>query len=145
MTGYRNMPEETSRVLHDGWLYTGDIGELDDDGYLYIRDRKKDMINVGGYKVYPREVEEVLYRHPGVTEAAVIGVPDAFRGEVVHAFVTVKDERQISADALLKFCGEQLIKYKLPSQISLMVSLPKTPVGKIDKNALRNINRKELE
>ena len=90
MSGYRNLPKETTETLRDGWLYTGDIGELDRDGYLYIRDRKKEMAKVSGFNVYPREIEEVLYLHPAVQEAAVVEVPDAYRGEVVKAFVVLR-------------------------------------------------------
>jgi len=137
MIGYRNMPEETATALRDGWLYTGDVGEIDGDGYLFIRDRKKDMINSGGFNVYPREVEEVLYRHPGVLEAAVIGVPDAFRGEAVGAFVVPRAGMTVTVDALLTHCRDYLAKYKIPSAIMLVECLPKTAVGKIDKNRLR--------
>jgi long-chain acyl-CoA synthetase len=137
MAGYRNLPEQTNQVLRDGWLYTGDLGEIDSDGYLFIRDRKKDMINVGGYKVYPREVEEVLYLHPDVAEAAVVGVADDFRGEVVLAFVVVKSGREASIESLQRFCSEHLIKYKVPSTIVVLEKLPKTQVGKVDRMALR--------
>ena len=137
MIGYRNMPEETAAVLRDGWLYTGDIGEIDADGYLFIRDRKKDMVNVGGYNVYPREIEEVLYQHPAVREAAVVGVADAFRGEVAHAHVVVHDGKTVTAQALADFCAERLAKYKVPAAFRVVPALPKTTVGKIDKRTLR--------
>ena len=90
MQGYRNRPQETAEALSDGWLHTGDIGEIDEEGYLYIRDRKKDMVIVGGYNVYPREVEEVLCSHPAVAEAAVVGGPDAYKGECLHAYVALR-------------------------------------------------------
>jgi long-chain acyl-CoA synthetase len=136
MSGYRNRPEETAAALRDGWLYTGDIGELDADGDLYIRDRKKDMAIVGGYNVYPREIDEVLYAHPDVAEAAAIGVADDYRGEVIRAFVVPKSATVTSED-LLKHCQTNLAKYKVPAVLDLVSELPKTPVGKIDKKALR--------
>ena len=137
MSGYRNLPRETAETLRDGWLYTGDIGELDDDGYLFIRDRKKDMAIVGGYNVYPREVDEVLYAHPAVLEAAAVGVPDAYRGEVIRAYVVLRPEARATAEALLDHCRANLAKYKVPAAIVPVDALPKTPVGKIDKKALR--------
>lgn len=137
MTGYRNLPEETALALRDGWLYTGDIGEFDQDGYLYIRDRKKDMVITGGYNVYPREVDEILHRHPAVAEAAVVGVPDDYRGEVLKAHVALRPGAAATADDLLDYCRENLARYKLPAEIVFMDALPKTPVGKIDKKALR--------
>ena len=111
MSGYRNLPQETAETLRGGWLYTGDIGELDADGYLYIRDRKKDMAIVGGYNVYPREVDEVLYAHPAVLEAAAVGVPDAYRGEVIRAYVVLKPEAQVSVEALLDHCRANLARH----------------------------------
>ncbi len=137
MRGYRNRPEETALALRGGWLYTGDIGEFDADGYLSIRDRKKDMVIVGGYNVYPREVEEVLFAHPDVLEAAVIGRPDAYRGEMVVAYVVPRPGTRPDAEALLAHCRERLARFKLPAQWHFMQSLPKTPANKIDKNALR--------
>lgn len=137
MIGYRNMAAETAAVLRDGWLYTGDIAEIDTDGYLFIRDRKKDMVNVGGYNVYPREIEEVLYQHPSVREAAVVGVADSFRGEVAFAYVVVHDGNALTAQELTDFCGERLAKYKVPAAFRVVAALPKTTVGKIDKKSLR--------
>jgi long-chain acyl-CoA synthetase len=137
MEGYRNRPEETAEALRDGWLYTGDLGELDADGYLYIRDRKKDMVIVGGYNVYPREVEEVLCSHPAVAEAAVVGAPDAYRGERVHAYVALRLRATTTAETLLDYCGERLARYKLPATIEILDALPKTTVNKLDKLALK--------
>jgi len=136
MSGYRNRPEETSLTLRDGWLYTGDIGELDADGDLYIRDRKKDMAIVGGYNVYPREIDEVLYAYSGVMEAAAIGIADDYRGEVIKAFV-VPNKSTITVDDLMEHCRQNLAKYKIPAAFELVSELPKTAVGKIDKKALR--------
>jgi long-chain acyl-CoA synthetase len=135
MQGYRNRPHETAQALRGGWLYTGDIGEIDREGFLYIRDRKKEMAIVGGYNVYPREIEEVLCAHPAVAEAAVVGGPDAYWGEVLHAYVSARgptDEGQ-----LLAHCRERLAKYKIPATLEIMDALPKTTVGKLDKAALK--------
>jgi long-chain acyl-CoA synthetase len=137
MKGYRNLPEETAATLRGGWLHTGDIGEFDADGYLYIRDRKKDMVIVSGYNVYPREVEEVLYLHPAVREAGVVGAPDAYRGEIVRAYVSLKPGAAASAESLAEHCRANLAKYKVPAAIEIVSDLPKTTVGKIDKKPLK--------
>ncbi len=137
MAGYRNRPEETAATLRGGWLYTGDIGEFDRDGYLYIRDRKKDMAIVGGYNVYPREIDEVLYAHPEVLEAAAVGVPDSYRGEVIRARVVLRPGAAATTEDLLAHCVANLAKYKVPASITIVAALPKTTVGKIDKLALR--------
>ncbi|HWO97683.1 MAG TPA: fatty acid--CoA ligase family protein [Bacillus sp. (in: firmicutes)] len=136
MKGYYKMPEETAFAIKDGWLYTGDLARMDEDGYFYIVDRKKDMIIVGGYNVYPREVEEVLYNHPAVLEAAVIGIPDLNLGEAVKCFVVLKEPTITKAD-LLKYCYEHLAKYKIPSEIEFLEELPKTTAGKILRRALK--------
>lgn len=135
MKGYRNRPQETAEALRDSWLYTGDIGEFDADGYLYIRDRKKDMVIVGGYNVYPREIEEVLCSHPAVAEAAVVGGPDAYWGECLHAYVALREST--SAEMLLSFCKERLARYKIPATLEILQVLPKTTVNKLDKLALK--------
>jgi long-chain acyl-CoA synthetase len=137
MEGYRNLPKETAETLRFGWLYTGDIGEFDPDGYLYIRDRKKEMVIVSGYNVFPREIEIVLYQHPAVREAGVIGVPDTYRGEVVKAYVSLKPGAAATADDLLAHCRANLAKYKIPSALEIVADLPKTAVGKIDKKQLK--------
>ncbi len=136
MRGYRNLAEESAAALCDGWLYTGDIGELDADGYLYIRGCKKEMVIVGGFNVYPREVEEALCTHPLVREAAVFGVPDAYRAEALVAAVVVGAAGVSSAD-LLAHLGERLVGYKIPRELHLVAALPKTSVGKMDKIRLR--------
>ena len=136
MSGYRNKPKDTAEALRGGFLYTGDIGELDADGYLFIRDRKKDMVIVGGYNVYPREVDEVLFTHPAVKEAASTGAPDPYYGETVRAFVVLNDGARIGANELIDHCKKNLAPYKVPSQIYLIEALPRTTVGKIDKLAL---------
>jgi long-chain acyl-CoA synthetase len=136
MNGYRNRPEETTQALRDGWLYTGDLGEFDADGYLYVRDRKKDMLLVSGFNVYPREVEEVLALHPAVLEAAVVGVPDEQRGARVKAFVVCRPGASATAEMLDAHCRQNLAAYKVPRQYVMLERLPKTSVGKIDKKQL---------
>ncbi|MED1724496.1 long-chain-fatty-acid--CoA ligase [Brevibacillus parabrevis] len=136
MLGYLGLPEDTKAALRDGWLYTGDMARMDEDGYVYIVDRKKDMILVDGYNVYPREVEEVLYQHPAVIEAAVIGVPDEVHGEAVKAFVALK-EVAVSQEDIVAFCQDKLAKYKVPRQVEIVPELPKNTTGKILRRSLR--------
>ena len=143
MSGYRNRRQETATALRDGWLYTGDIGEVDDDGYLYIRDRKGDMVIVGGYNVYPREVDEVLHSHPAVAEAAAIGAPDPFRGEVIRAYVALRQGSAATIESLSAHCAANLARYKCPVSIDILEALPKTGVGKTNKNALRAKARRD--
>ncbi|MBU6465056.1 MAG: long-chain fatty acid--CoA ligase [Bradyrhizobium sp.] len=138
MAGYWNRPDETAKVMTaDGYFRTGDIGVMTPDGYTKIVDRKKDMILVSGFNVYPNEIEEVIAGHPGVLECAVIGVPDAKSGEAVKAFV-VKKNPAVTAEDIIKFCGTQLTNYKVPKQIEFRTNLPKTNVGKILRRELRN-------
>ena len=136
MTGYYNKPEETSKVFVGDWLRTGDMGTMDDDGYFFIVDRKKDMILVSGFNVYPNEVEDYLCTHPKVLEAAAIGVPDTKSGEVVKVFV-VKKDKSLTEKELLKYCREGLTGYKMPKHVEFRDSLPKSNVGKILRRALR--------
>jgi long-chain acyl-CoA synthetase len=139
MRGYWNRPEDTARAIRDGWFATGDVATMDDEGYFAIVDRKKDMINTAGFKVWPREVEEVLYAHEAVKLALVIGVPDDYRGEAVKACVVVKDEhrgRVCEAD-LVAFCRARLTGYKVPRLVELRDSLPQTATGKLLRRALR--------
>ncbi|WP_027409009.1 fatty acid--CoA ligase family protein [Anoxybacillus tepidamans] len=136
MKGYYKMPEETAHTIRNGWLYTGDLAKMDEEGYFYIVDRKKDMIIVGGYNVYPREVEEVLYGHPDVMEAAVIGVPDPSFGEAVKCFVVSKNP-DLTEEALIEYCRQHLAKYKVPSFIEFLEELPKNTTGKILRRALK--------
>lgn len=136
MKGYYKMPEETAVTIRDGWLYTGDLAKMDEEGYFYIVDRKKDMIIVGGYNVYPREVEEVLYAHPGIVEAAVIGLPDLNFGEEVFAYVVLKDPNLTTED-IYEYCQEKLVKYKIPKQIEIIEELPKNTTGKILRRSLK--------
>jgi long-chain acyl-CoA synthetase len=137
MRGYRNLPEETAQTLRGGWLYTGDIGEFDAEGYLYIRDRKKDMLIVGGYNVYPRELEEVLVMHSAVLDAAVVGVRDDYRGELPVAYVALRPGAFTDAEELLAHCRANLARYKVPARIRVVEALPKTSVAKTDKKTLR--------
>jgi long-chain acyl-CoA synthetase len=137
MLGYYRLPDETARTLRHGWLHTGDVGRLDADNFLYVVERKKDLIIRGGFNIYPREVEEILYAHPAVAEAAVIGMPDPVMGEEVLAFVVRKPGAEAEADAIIAFCQERLAKYKCPRRVRFVPSLPKTPVGKILRKALR--------
>lgn len=137
MKGYYKMPEETAAALRDGWLYTGDLARRDEDGYFYIVDRKKDLVIVGGYNVYPREVEEVLFEHRDVVEAAVIGVPDPDFGEAVHAFVVLKDGVKEDVESLESYCGKRLAKYKVPKQFEFLNELPKNTTGKILRRSLK--------
>ena len=137
MMGYWNQPDETRKVMRDGWLLTGDVGHRDADGYYYITDRKKDMLIVNGINVYPREIEEVIYHFPGVKEAAVIGVPDARRGEQPLAFVAAAEGQTVDENALLQFIRTKLADYKVPKQIIVLPGLPKNATGKILKTELR--------
>ena len=137
MKGYRNMPEETSNTLADGWLHTGDIAKMDDDGYFFIVDRKKDMIISGGYNVYPRDVEEVLFEHPKVQEATAIGIPHPVRGEAVKVFIVLKEGETATKEELLEHCKKSLATYKLPAEFEFRKELPKTNVGKVLKKNLR--------
>jgi long-chain acyl-CoA synthetase len=138
MAGYWNRPEETANVMTaDGFFRTGDIGVMDERGYTKIVDRKKDMILVSGFNVYPNEIEEVIAGHPGVLECAVIGVADSKSGEAVKAFIVKKDQN-LTADDVIKYCTTQLTAYKVPKQIEFRTDLPKTNVGKILRRELRD-------
>ena len=137
--GYWNKPEETALASRDGWLYTGDIAKKDSDGFFYIVDRKKDMIIASGYKVYPREVEEVLFECPNVKEAGVVGAPDEYRGETVKAFVVLKEGAKATADEIIAFCRDRLAAYKVPRQVVFRDALPKSGVGKYLRRELRKL------
>jgi long-chain acyl-CoA synthetase len=141
MLGYYKMPEETARTIRQGWLRTGDMGRLDRDGFLYIVERKKDLIIRGGFNIYPREVEEVLYAHPAVAEAAVVGRPDALMGEEVLAFVVARRGETASPETIVAFCQERLAKFKCPREVRVVDSLPKSPIGKILRKELRALAR----
>ncbi len=137
MKGYWNQPEETEKTLTDGWLHTGDIGKMDEDGYFYIVDRKKDMILSGGLNVYPRDIEEIFYENPKVLEAAAIGIPHPVRGESIKVFVVLKDKETATQEELIDYCKGKLATFKLPTEIEFKNELPKTNVGKILKKDLR--------
>lgn len=136
--GYWNRPDATAAAFHEGWFLTGDVTIMDRDGWFYIVDRKKDMINASGYKVWPREVEDVLYRHPAVREAAVVGVADPYRGETVKAFLALRPDLPAPGEQeMIQFCRELLATYKVPRQIEFVDEIPKTPSGKFLRRALR--------
>lgn len=137
MKGYYNKPAETEKAFMDGWLCTGDIGIMEPDGFLKIVDRKKDMILVSGFNVYPNEIEDVIAKHPKVLEVAAIGVPDAKSGEVPKVFI-VKKDKSLTESEILEYCKEYLTNYKLPRSVEFRDSLPKTNVGKILRRELRN-------
>jgi long-chain acyl-CoA synthetase len=137
--GYRNRPEETANTVRDGWIHTGDIGYFDEEGYLFVVDRKKEMIISGGFNIYPREVDEVLNSHPSTLEVATVGMKDSFRGEVPVAFVVLKPGENVSAEDLLTYCKQRLVDYKVPKAIEFRDALPKTGPGKIDKLKLRGL------
>ncbi len=145
MKGYWNRPDETAATLRDGWLYTGDIAKMDEDGYTYIVDRKKEMILASGYNIYPREIEEVLYEHPKVKEAAAIGVPDEYRGETVKVFIVLKEGEEATAEEIIDFCRDKLAKYKVPKLVEFREELPKTIIGKVLRRVLVEEERKKAE
>ncbi len=143
--GYWQKPEETRHAIRNGWLYTGDVGKMDQDGWFYVVDRKKDMIVASGYKVWPRDVEDVIYQHPAVKETAVVGVPDPYRGETVKAFVALKEgtEKQVSAEEIMAFCRERMAAYKYPRQVEIVSEIPKTLTGKFLRRTLREMKRED--
>ncbi len=145
MKGYWNMPEETAIALRKGWLYTGDIAKMDEDGYFQIVDRKKDMIIAGGFNIYPRDVEEVLYEHPKVMEAVVAGIPDPYRGETVKAYIILKEGQTATEEEIIAFCKDKIAKYKVPTAVEFRTELPKTIVGKILRRMLVAEEVKKME
>ncbi len=145
MKGYWNRPEETAMTLRNGWLHTGDIARMDEEGYFYIVDRKKDMILASGFNIYPREVEEVLFRHPKVKEVAVIGVPHPYRGETVKAFVVPKEGETLTAEEIIQFCRQNMAKFKCPTEVEFRKELPKTFVGKVLRRVLREEELKKRQ
>ncbi len=136
MKGYYNQPEETGEVLRDGWLHTGDVAVMDEDGFFFIVDRVKDMVISGGYNIVPREIEEVLYGHAKIQEAAVAGIPDPYRGEIIKAYVVPREGEKITEQELIGYCKKHLAAYKVPKQIEFREELPKSMVGKILRRAL---------
>ena len=145
MKGYWNRPEATEETIIDGWLYTGDLGYMDEKGYFYIVDRKKDMIIAGGYNIYPREIEEVLYEHPDVLEAVAAGIPDPYRGETVKAYVVLKEGSRLTSDDLNQYARKYLAAYKAPRLYEFREELPKTAVGKILRRTLVEEEMRKIE
>ena len=140
MSGYYKQPAETALVLRDGWLYTGDIGVMDEEGHFRIVDRKKDMIVAGGYNIYPKDIDEVLFQHEKIMEACVVGIPDAYRGETVKAFVVLKEGERMTEEEVVGYCREHLAAYKVPKFVEFISELPKSAVGKILRRKLRDMN-----
>jgi len=135
--GYWRKPDETAIALPDGRLRTGDVGYVDGDGWVYLVDRRKDLIIASGFKVWPREVEDVLYTHPAVREAAVVGVADAYRGETVKAYVSLKAGAEVTVEELVAHCKQRMAAYKYPREVEVVDELPKSPTGKILRRSLR--------
>jgi len=135
--GYYKRPDETALAIKDGWFYTGDIGYMDDEGYLYIVDRKKDMIIAGGYNIYPREIDEILFEHPKIQEACAVGIPDPYRGETVKAFVVVKPGESLTEEEVISYCRDKMAAYKAPKTVEFLDELPKSNIGKVLRRALR--------
>jgi long-chain acyl-CoA synthetase len=137
MPGYYKQDEETKKALKNGWLHTGDLAKKDDDGYIFIVDRKKDLIIVGGVNVYPREIEEVIYQYPKVKETAVIGIDDKLRGEHVKAFIVLKDGEECTSKEITRYLKERIAVYKVPREIEFISELPKNSTGKVLKRLLK--------
>jgi long-chain acyl-CoA synthetase len=137
MGGYWQNTRESALVLRDGWLFTGDLAKMDENGYFYIIDRKKDLIIDGGFKIFPREVEEVLYQHPGVLEAVAYGVPDSYRGERLKVVIVPRPGAKLAAEDILEYCRPRLSEYKLPKMVEFRTELPKSMVGKVLRRLLR--------
>ncbi|MGA8181860.1 MAG: AMP-binding protein, partial [Desulfobacterales bacterium] len=145
MMGYYNKPEETEQALKEGWFLTGDIGKFDEDGYLTIVDRKKDMIIAGGYNIYPVELDDVLMGHPKILEACTIGIPHEYRGETVKAFIVPKPGEVLTEEEVIAYCKKNLAAYKVPKIIEFAGELPKTAVGKILRRKLKDMETARLE
>lgn len=137
MKGYKGMPEETATTLKEGWIYTGDVATMDEDGYFYIIDRKKDMIISRGNNVYPRDIDQVFYANPKVQDVCTIGVPDRVKGEIVKVFLVLKEGQQATENEMIDFCKDKLARYKWPAEIEFREKLPKTNAGKILRTELR--------
>jgi long-chain acyl-CoA synthetase len=137
--GYWQKPEETNNAIRDGWLYTGDVGKMDEDGWFYVIDRKKDLIIASGYKIWPRDVEDVIYQHPAVKETAVVGIQDSYRGETVKAFIALKEglDDPVTAEDIIAFCKARMAAYKYPRQVEIVAEIPKTLTGKFLRRKLR--------
>jgi long-chain acyl-CoA synthetase len=145
MMGYYKKPEETAEALRDGWVYTSDIGFFDEDGYLTVVDRKKDMVIAGGYNIYPVEIDNVLFDHPKILEACAVGVPDEYRGETIKAFIVTKEGETLTEEEVIAYCRETLAPYKIPKTIEFVSELPKSVIGKILRRELRDQEIKKVE
>jgi long-chain acyl-CoA synthetase len=145
MKGYWKMPEETADVLRNEWLYTGDIGKMDDDGYFYITDRKKDLIKYKGYSVYPREIEDVIYEHPAVKLCAVVGKPDPVASEIPKAFIVLKEGKTATEDEIKEFVNGKVAPYKAVREVEFRTELPMTLVGKVLRRVLQEEEKKKVE
>jgi len=143
MMGYYNKPEETEKVLKDGWFYTGDVGKFDEDGYLSIVDRKKDLIIAGGYNIYPMEIDDILFDHPKILEACAVGVPDSYRGETVKVFIVLKDGETMTEQEVIAYCKERMAAYKVPKMVAFIDELPKSAVGKILRRTLKEMEEQK--
>jgi long-chain acyl-CoA synthetase len=144
-TGYFQMAEETANAFRDGWLFTGDIGKMDEEGYFYIVDRKKDMVIAGGFNIYPREIDEVLFEHPKIAEACAVGIPDPYRGETIKAFVVLKAGEAMTAEEVIQHCAAKLARYKIPKSVEFMSALPKSGVGKVLRKELRAMEMAKMK
>ncbi|MBU2514130.1 long-chain fatty acid--CoA ligase [bacterium] len=144
-SGYYKKPKETAESFKDGWFYTGDIGYMDEDGYLFIVDRKKDMIIAGGYNIYPREIDEVLFQHPKIKEACAVGIPDSYRGETVKVFIAPKPGETLTKKEVDDYCRENLAAYKVPKRVEFLEELPKSAIGKVLRRELRDQEIKKME
>jgi long-chain acyl-CoA synthetase len=145
MKGYWKMPEESAAVLRNGWLYTGDIGKMDEDGYFYITDRKKDLIKYKGYSVYPREIEDVIYEHPAVKLCAVVGKPDPVASEIPKAFIVLKEGKTVTAEEIKEFVNSKVAPYKAIREVEFRTELPMTLVGKVLRRVLLEEEKKKAE
>ena len=145
MMGYYNKPEETREVLRDGWFLTGDLGKFDEDGYLTIVDRKKDMIIAGGYNIYPVELDGILMDHPKILEACTIGIPHEYRGETVKAFIVAKEGETLMEEEVVNYCKKNLAPYKVPKLIEFIDELPKSAVGKVLRRKLKDMEVEKME
>ncbi len=145
MEGYLNMPDENAQSIRKGWFYTGDIARTDEDGYTYLVDRKKDMVIAGGFNIYPRDIEEVLYSHPKIMEAAVAGIKDPYRGETLKAYIVLKEEETMTEEEIIEFCKTNLAAYKVPRLVEFRKELPKTMIGKVLRRMLRDEEEKKAQ
>jgi long-chain acyl-CoA synthetase len=142
-SGYYKLPEETARTFINGWLHTGDMARLDEDGYMYLVERKKDLILRGGFSIYPRDIEEILHKHPAIQDAVAIGVPDPILGEEIKVYVVVKEGMTAIAAEILQYCQSNLAKYKCPKFVEFTKSVPRNPMGKILRKELRKLNNRD--